>query len=72
MQAEKHLFHLSKWGVDGENHLARTYRAELPSDLETRVTNPKALLILGRDRRSDGSPALDHAQSLDLEMIKRK
>lgn len=72
MQAEKYLFHLSKWGVDGENHLTRTYRAYLPSDLEIRVTNPKALLILGRDRLADGSPALDHAQSLDLEMIKRK
>jgi len=72
MQAEKYLFHLSKWGVDGERHLTQTYAAELPSGLQIRVTNPKALLILGRDSKSDGSSALSAAQSFDLELIKRK
>lgn len=72
MQAEKYLFHLSKWGVDGERHLTQTYAAELPAGLQIRVTNPKALLILGRDRKSDGSPALTTAQSFDLELVKRK
>ena len=36
-----------------------------------RFTNPKAI-ILGRDRRPDGTPALDASQALDLEIIKRK
>jgi hypothetical protein len=33
---------------------------------------PKAMLILGRDRKADGSPALEPAQLSDLEVIKRK
>lgn len=72
MQAEKYLFHLSKWGVDGEKHLTQTYKSQLPGGLDIRITNPKALLILGRDCHSDGSPALNAAQSFDLELVKRK
>jgi hypothetical protein len=30
------------------------------------------MIILGRDRRQDGSPALDQAQLFDLEVIKRQ
>jgi hypothetical protein len=30
------------------------------------------MIILGRDRRPNGSPALDASQQLDLEIIKRK
>ena len=37
-----------------------------------RITNPKALLTLGRDRKPDGSAALDQRQTFDLEVIKRK
>jgi hypothetical protein len=40
--------------------------------LQIRVTNPKAMLLLGRDRRSDGTVALTDNQSFDLEVIKRK
>ncbi len=72
MQAEKYLFHLSKWGVDGERELSKRYRSELPAGLQIRVTNPKAMLLLGRDRRSDGRAALTDNQSFDLEVIKRK
>lgn len=72
MQAEKYLFHLSKWGVDGERELSSRYGDKLPSGLQIRVTNPKGLLLLGRDRRSDGTAALTSAQSFDLEVIKRK
>ena len=36
------------------------------------MTNPKALLLLGRDRRPDGKAALTHSQAFDLEVIKRK
>lgn len=72
MQAEKYLFHLSKWGVAGERKLTDRYRALLPNAMPIRITNPKALLILGRDRRPDGSDALDATQAFDLEVIKRK
>ena len=72
MQAEKYLFHLSKWGLAGEKALTKRYAAELPAGLEIRIANPKGMLILGRDRRSDGTSALDAGQTLDLEIIKRK
>lgn len=69
---EKYLFHLSKWGVEGERELTSRYGARLPAGLQIRVTNPKALLLLGRDRRPDGKPVLTDTQSFDLEVIKRK
>ncbi|MBL8598965.1 MAG: DUF4263 domain-containing protein [Devosia sp.] len=72
MQAEKYLFHLSKWGIDGERDLTSRYGATLPDGLQIRVTNPKALLLVGRDRRADGKAALTDSQSFDLEVIKRK
>ncbi|MCH8489633.1 MAG: DUF4263 domain-containing protein [Oceanicaulis sp.] len=72
MQAEKYLFHLSKWGVAGEKKLTTKYVKHLPPGLTIRITNPKAMIILGRDRHYDGSSALNDAQLLDLEVIKRK
>ncbi len=73
MQAEKYLFHLSKWGLAGEKALTQRYAAELPQGMEIRITSPKAMIILGRDRRSNRSQALDATQQqLDLEIIKRK
>jgi Domain of unknown function (DUF4263) len=65
MQAEKYLFHLSKWGTEGEKKLTSRYKAQLPTGMQIRI-------ILGRDRRQDGVPALDSAQMFDLEVIKRK
>jgi len=72
MQAEKYLFHLSKWGVVGEAKLNEKYGEKLPPGMSIRITNPKALLILGRDRKPDGSTAHDQYQAFDLEVIKRK
>ena len=72
MQAEKYLFHLSKGGIAMETKITEKFEDRLPSGLEVRITNPKALLILGRDRRSDGTAALSPAQIADLEIIKRK
>ena len=72
MQAEKYLFHLSKWGVSGEAKLTKEHSGMLPPEMSIRITNPKALLILGRDRKPDGSSALDQQQTFDLEVIKRK
>jgi hypothetical protein len=72
MQAEKYLFHLSKWGVAGEAKLTKKYGEQLPPGMSIQITNPKALLILGRDRNPDGSSALNQHQAFDLEVIKRK
>jgi hypothetical protein len=72
MQAEKYLFHLSKWGVEGEKKLTAAHAGKLPSGLTIRVTNPKAMIIIGRDRKPNGKPALDPDQLFDLEVIKRK
>jgi hypothetical protein len=71
MQAEKYIFHLSKWGAEGERELFRKYAADLPVPIPIRVTNPKAMIILGRDRLSDGQPALSERQMFDFEVIKR-
>lgn len=72
MQAEKYIFHLSKWGVTGERALYKRYKAKLPSGMSIRITNPKAMIILGRDRLSSRQQALSASQMLDLEVIKRK
>ena len=72
MQAEKYLFHLSKWGVTGERELSRRFASDLPRSMQIRITNPKAMIILGRDLRPDGQHALTDRQLFDLEVIKRK
>lgn len=73
MQSEKYIFHLSKWGVDGENRLTAKYGPGLPSGMKIRITNPKAMIILGRDQAAAGGGSrFDRAQLLDLEIIKRK
>jgi hypothetical protein len=72
MQAEKYLFHLSKWGVEGERKLTKKYAHLLPNDMHIRVTNPKAMILLGRDKRTDGASVLAADQLFDLEVIKRK
>jgi hypothetical protein len=70
MQAEKYLFHLSKWGVRGEEKLTKTYAAELPPGMSIRISNPKAIVIVGRDL-IDGAN-MSGSQLLDFEVIKRK
>lgn len=72
MQAEKYIFHLSKWGVAGERELSARFRDRLPTPMPLRVTNPKAMILLGRDRLPDGQAALTDRQLFDLEVIKRK
>jgi hypothetical protein len=72
MQAEKYLFHLSKWGVEGERQLTKRHAKRLPNGMPLRITNPKAIIILGRDRSTKHSEALTPDQMFDLEVIKRK
>jgi hypothetical protein len=70
MQAEKYLFHLSKWGVKGEKELTKRYAVDLPEGMQIRIANPKAIVIVGRDQIGDGTMA--GSQLLDFEIIKRK
>lgn len=70
MQAEKYLFHLSKWGVKGEKILTTKYATELPTGMSIRISNPKAIIIVGRDQI--GGANMTGSQLLDFEIIKRK
>lgn len=72
MQAEKYLFHLTKWGVEGERELTQRFAARLPTDIKIKITSPKAMIILGRDRLPGGGDAFTPRQQLDLEVLKRK
>ena len=66
MQAEKYLFHLSKWGTTGEQEIYRKRKGELPGNIDLKITNPKALILLGRDNDFTGE------QRFDFEIIRRK
>jgi len=70
MQAEKYLFHLSKWGVNGEDSLTKKYAADLPTGMRIRISNPRAIIIVGRDQI--GGANMTGSQLLDFEIIKRK
>lgn len=72
MQAEKYLFHLSKAGPAIEDKLTAQYAALLPPGLKIRITTPKAMLILGRETKSNGASALTPRELADFEVIKRK
>jgi hypothetical protein len=66
MQAEKYLFHLNKWGQPGEREIYDKRKSELPDGLELKITNPKAMILLGRDNDFSGE------QRFDFEIIRRK
>lgn len=66
MQAEKYLFHLNKWGQAGEREIYEKRKSELPIGIELKITNPKAMILLGRDNDFTGE------QRFDFEIIRRK
>lgn len=66
MQAEKYLFHLNKWGQTGEREIFQKRKIELPSGIELKITNPKAMILLGRDEK------FTKQQRFDFEIIRRK
>ena len=70
MQAEKYLFHLSKWGVAGEKKLTETYASILPNGMKIRISSPKAIIIVGRDEIAGAK--MSDSELLDFEVIKRK
>lgn len=70
MQSEKYLFHLSKWGSKGEATLTKKYASELPTGMKIRISNPKAIVIVGRDQIVGAD--MTGSQLLDFEVIRRK
>ena len=66
MQAEKYLFHLSKWGHAGELDIYQKRKNELPDGIALKITNPKAIILLGRDND------FTDEQRFDFEIIRRK
>ncbi len=66
MQSEKYLFHLNKWGYIGEQEIYKKRKDELPSGIELKIANPKAMILLGRDNDFEGQ------QRFDFEIIRRK
>jgi hypothetical protein len=64
MQIEKYIFHLNKWGTEGEKKLNKKYRNELPDNVSIKITNPKGLLIIGKDD-------FNGEQKSDFEIVKR-
>ena len=66
MQVEKYILHLNKWGKRGEEYLNKKYVDYLPSDCKIKITNPGAIIILGRSNK------LNIQQKNDFEIIKRK
>ena len=66
MQAEKYLFHLNKWGQAGEREIYEKRKSKLPDGIKLQITNPKALILLGRDNDFTGE------QRFDFEIIRRK
>ncbi|MFN9747957.1 MAG: Shedu immune nuclease family protein [Burkholderiales bacterium] len=66
MQSEKYLFHLNKWGLAGEREIYEKRKGELPVGMHLKITNPKAMILLGRDHDFTGE------QRFDFEIIRRK
>lgn len=63
-QAEKYIFHISKWGTRGEDWLQKKYGDILPDGLSFRVANPGALILMGRD--------VGEGAALDYEILRRQ
>ena len=66
MQLEKYIYHLNRWGKQGEDTLNKEYGDQLPSGLKIKIVNPSGMIIMGRDKD------LTSAQKNDFEVIRRK
>ncbi len=65
-QVEKYLYHLTRWGREGEAALTKRFASSLPAGLQVRIASPSGLAILGRDHN------LRPAQRHDFEIIRRQ
>ncbi|MEY4570543.1 MAG: hypothetical protein RLZZ398_1982 [Verrucomicrobiota bacterium] len=66
MQLEKYLFHLNRWGQQGEKKLNERYSSEIPPDVRIQIVNPSGMIIMGRDHD------WTQDQRTDFEVIRRK
>jgi len=66
MQIEKYIYHLNRAGINGEKKLTEKYKSKLPKNLQIKITNPRGIIIMGRDNN------LSPRQKEDFEIIKRK
>jgi hypothetical protein len=66
MQIEKYIYYLNRWSVKGEKYLTDKYKSELPHNFGINITNPNALIIMGREK------GMTLAQKKDFEVVKRK
>ncbi len=66
MQVEKYIYLLNKWSKDGEEKLTKDKKKSLPDGLSLKITNPQAMLIIGRNQFSSKE------EENDFEVIKRK
>lgn len=66
MQVEKYIYHLNRSGEKGEKKLLKKYKDQLPEGFNFKITNPKGLIIMGRENN------LSIKQKRDFEVIKRK
>jgi len=66
MQLEKYIYYLNRWGEKGEKKLQEKLIKELPKGLEIKITNPKGLIIMGREND------LSLEQKIDFEVVKRQ
>jgi len=66
MQLEKYIYHLNRWGQEGERKLNAKYTAQLPAGIEIKIVNPSGIVIMGRDN------TLTSEQRNDFQVIRRK
>jgi len=66
MQVEKYIYHLNKWGTQGECTLTEKYKDQFQEGFRIKIINPKGLIIMGRSNN------LTDEQKHDFEIIKRK
>lgn len=66
MQLEKYLYHLNRWGQQGEQKLNELYGEQLLDGVAIKVVNPSGMIIMGRDKD------LTEDQRNDFEVIRRK
>jgi hypothetical protein len=66
MQVEKYVYYLNRWSYEGEKYLTNKYKDELPDGFDIKITNPGAIIIMGRENN------LISQQKRDFEVVKRK
>ena len=66
MQVEKYIYHLNRSGEKGEKELEKHCNRDLSHQVKIHITNPNAIIIVGR------SKGMTESQKMDFEIIRRK